>query len=131
MPGTPAAVMGDRIIGTCMGHQIPSPPAGNPGPAPPMPFSAPLLQGLATKVLIAGKPAAVVGSSGINTPPHVGLHLSDPFFAPPTQQGRVVMGSTTVLIEGKPAAKTGSQALIDFGLPGNLIGSAATVLVGG
>jgi uncharacterized Zn-binding protein involved in type VI secretion len=131
MPGTPAAVMGDRIIGTCVGHQIPAPPAGNPGPAPPMPFSAPLVQGLATKVLIAGKPAAVVGSSGINTPPHVGLHVSDPFFAPPTQQGRVVMGSTTVLIEGKPAAKTGSQALIDFGLPGNLVGSAATVLVGG
>ena len=131
MPGTPAAVMGDRIIGTCMGHQIPSPPAGNPGPAPPMPFSAPLLQGLATKVLIAGKAAAVVGSSGINTPPHVGLHPSDPFFAPPAQQGRVVMGSTTVLIEGKPAAKSGSQALIDFGLPGNLVGSAATVLVGG
>jgi uncharacterized Zn-binding protein involved in type VI secretion len=131
MPGTPAAVMGDKIVGMCMGHQIPSPPAGNPGPAPPMPFAAPLLQGLATKVLIAGKPAAVVGSSGINTPPHVGLHLSDLFVTPTAQQGRVVGGSTTVLIEGKPAAKTGSQAVIDFGLPGNLIGSAATVLVGG
>jgi uncharacterized Zn-binding protein involved in type VI secretion len=47
------------------------------------------------------------------------------------QQGTVVAGSTTVLIEGKPAAKTGSQATIDFGLPGNVIGTAATVLVGG
>ncbi len=131
MPGTPAAVMGDRILGTCMGHQIPGPPAGNPIPAPPMPFSAPLLQGLATKVLIGGKPAAVAGSSGMNTPPHVGLHPSDPFLAPPMQQGRVVVGSPTVLIEGKPAAKTGSQCMIDFGLPGNLVGSAATVLIGG
>ena len=131
MPGTPAAVMGDRIMGTCMGHQIPSPPVGNPGPAPPMPFSAPLLQGLATKVLIGGKPAAVVGSSGMNTPPHVGLHVSDPFMGPPTQQGRVVAGSMTVLIEGKPAAKTGAQCMICLGLPGNLLGSAATVLIGG
>ncbi|TMK50347.1 MAG: hypothetical protein E6G66_07645 [Actinobacteria bacterium] len=131
MPGTPAAVMGDKIVGMCMGHQIPSPPVGNPGPAPPMPFSAPLLQGLATKVLIAGKPAAVAGSSGINTPPHVGLHVSDPFLVPMAQKGTVVVGSTTVLIEGKPAAKTGSQSIIDFGLPGNLIGTAATVLIGG
>lgn len=130
MPGTPAAVMGDRIMGTCMGHQIPT-PVGAPAPAPPMPFSAPLLQGLAVKVLIAGKPAAVVGSSGMNTPPHVGLHPSDPFMAPPMQQGRVVAGSTTVLIEGKPAAKTGGQCLICMGLPGNLVGSAATVLIGG
>jgi uncharacterized Zn-binding protein involved in type VI secretion len=96
-----------------------------------MPFSAPLLQGLATKVLIAGKPAAVAGSSGINTPPHVGLHVSDPFLVPMAQKGTVAVWSTTVLIEGKPAAKTGSQSIIDFGLPGNLIGTAATVLIGG
>ena len=126
--GTPAAVMGDRIMGTCGGHQIPS-PTGNPIPAPPMPFSAPLLMGLATKTLIGGKPAAVMGSSGINTPPHVGLHASDPFMAPPTQQGRVVAGSPTVLIEGKPAARTGSQGVICLGLPGQVVGTAATVLI--
>jgi uncharacterized Zn-binding protein involved in type VI secretion len=129
--GVPAVVMGDRIMGTCMGHQVPGPPTGNPIPAPPMPFSAPLLTGLATKVLIGGKPAAVVGSSGMNTPPHVGLHASDPFLAPPSQQGRVVAGSATVLIEGKPAAKTGGQCLICLGLPGQLVGTAATVLIGG
>ena len=129
--GTPAAVLGDRIMGTCMGHQIPSPPAGNPGPAPPMPFSAPLTTGIAPTVLIGGKPAAVVGSWGLNAPPHVGLHVSDPFMAPPMQRGTVMQGSTTVLMEGKPAAKTGSACTICLGLTGQLTGTAATVLIGG
>src|SRR4051794_32614264 len=99
--GTPAAVMGDRIQGTCVGHQIPMGP-GNPGPAPPLPFSAPVTQGLATKVLIGGKPAVVLGASGLNMPSHVGLHPSDPFMAPLMQKGTVLQGSATVLFEGKP-----------------------------
>lgn len=131
MPGTNAVVLGDRITGSCVGHQIPSPPSGNPGPAPPLPFSAPLAQGLAARVLIGGKPAAVVGSSGVNTPPHVGLHPSDPFVAPPTQQGRIVGGSSSVLFEGKPAARTGASCTIDFGLPGTVTGSVTSVLIGG
>jgi uncharacterized Zn-binding protein involved in type VI secretion len=128
--GTPAAVMGDRINAVCAIHLLPG-PLGAPMPSPPLPFSAPLLQGLATKVLIAGKPAAVQGSSGFNTPPHVGLHPSDPFMVPPQQRGTVVMGSTTVLIEGKPAARTGSPCTVCAGLPGQLAGTAATVLIGG
>jgi uncharacterized Zn-binding protein involved in type VI secretion len=129
--GTPAAVMGDQVTGTCPIHQIPNPATGVPQPAPPMPFAAPLLTGLATRTLIGGKPAAVQGSSGLNTPPHVGLHASDPFMVPTTQRAQVVMGSTTVLIEGKPAAKTGSSCTICAGTPGQLTGSAATVLIGG
>jgi uncharacterized Zn-binding protein involved in type VI secretion len=128
--GTPAAVMGDRISAVCAIHMIPG-PVGNPMPSPPMPFSAPLLQSLATKVLIGGKPAAVQGSSGFNTPPHVGLHPSDPFMVPPQQRGTVMMGSTTVLMEGKPAARTGSPCTVCAGLPGQLTGTAATVLIGG
>jgi uncharacterized Zn-binding protein involved in type VI secretion len=128
--GTPAAVMGDRINAVCAVHLIPS-PVGAPSPSPPLPFSAPLLQGLATKVLIAGKPAAVQGSSGFNTPPHVGLHPSDPFMAPPQQRGTVMVGSTTVLVEGKPAARTGSACTVCAGLPGQLTGTAVTVLIGG
>jgi uncharacterized Zn-binding protein involved in type VI secretion len=128
--GTPAAVMGDRINAVCAIHMIPG-PVGAPMPAPPMPFSAPLLQGLATKVLIGGKPAAVQGSSGFNTPPHVGLHPSDPFMAPPQQRGTAMVGSTTVLVEGKPAARTGSACTVCAGLPGQLTGTAATVLIGG
>ncbi len=127
----PAAVMGDKITGLCAIHQIPNPASGAPQPGPPMPFSAPLVQGLATKVLIAGKPAAVAGSSGYNTPPHVGLHPADPFMVPTQQVGTVMVGSATVLIEGKPAAKTGSACTTCAGLPGQLVGTAATVLIGG
>lgn len=128
--GAPAAVMGDRIVATCAIHLIPG-PVGSPAPSPPLPFSAPLVQGLATKVLIGGKPAAVQGSSGTNLPPHVGLHAADLFMVPTMQQGRVVMGSATVLIEGKPAAKTGSECTACGQPLGKLAGSAATVLIGG
>src|SRR5689334_10697961 len=106
--GAPAIVMGDQVTGMCV-HQVPS-PVGNPMPGPPMPFSAPLTLGLCTTVLIGGKPAAVMGSSGINQPPHVGLHLSDPFMTPTLQVGRVVSGSPTVLFGGQPAASATASA---------------------
>lgn len=126
----PAVVMGDAVVGTCPLHQIPNPATGAPQPGPPMPFNAPLTTGLCTSVTIGGKPAAVVGSSGLNTPPHVGIHPADPSMAPPTQQGRVVVGSSTVLFEGKPAARTGSQVTMCAQVPGQIVGSGATVLIG-
>jgi uncharacterized Zn-binding protein involved in type VI secretion len=129
--GQPAAVMQDRVSATCATHQIPNPASGIPQPAPPLPFSAPLLQGLATTVQIGGKPAAVVGSSGMNTPPHVGLHPSDPFMVPTTQMATVTGGSSSVLFDGKPAARTGSPCTVCAGAPGQLAGTAATVLIGG
>lgn len=127
--GQPAAVMGDKIMGQCAIHQIPNPASGAPQPAPPMPFQAPLTLGLAMKVLISNKPAAVVGSSGYNTPPHVGLHPSDPNMVPLTQEGKVVVGSPTVLFEGKQAARTGAQVTMCAGLPGQLVGTGTTVLI--
>lgn len=129
--GQPACVMGDKVTGTCAVHQIPNPASGAPQPAPPMPFSAPLTQSLATTVLIGGKPAVVAGSSGLNTPPHVGLHPSDPFMVPTSQTANVVAGSTSVLFDGKPAARTGSTCTICAGVPGQLVGTATTVLIGG
>lgn len=127
--GQPAVVMGDAIRGTCAVHQIPS-PSGAPMPAGPLPFSAPLTQALATTVTIGGKPAAVAGSSGLNQPPHVGLHASDPFLAPPTQRGQVVVGSATVFFDGQPAAYTGCTVSICAQVPGTLTGTATTVTVG-
>jgi uncharacterized Zn-binding protein involved in type VI secretion len=126
--GAPAIVMGDQVQGMCAIHQVPS-PVGNPMPGPPMPFSAPLTVGLCTTVLIGGKPAAVMGSSGYNTPPHVGLHASDPFLAPPLQVGRVTSGSATVLFGGQPAASASATATCCM-TPGTLVPSGATVLVG-
>ena len=128
--GQPAVVFNDRITGMCALHQVPS-PTGAPMPSPaPLPFSAPLTLGLATRVSIGGRFVAVVGSSGYNTPPHVGLHATDPFMVPTMQEGRVVKGSTTVLVEGKPAAYTGCQVLQCGGVPAQVVGTATQVLIG-
>lgn len=129
--GQPAVVMGDRVTGSCAIHQVPNPVTGAPQPAPsPLPFSAPLTTLLATTVVIGGKAAAIQGSSGLNTPPHVGLHGTDPFFAPPRQEGKILAGSATVFFEGKPAARTGSTVRL-CATPGQVTGSATTVLIGG
>lgn len=127
--GTPAIVMGDKVTGTCAIHQIPNPASGAPQPGPPMPFSAPITVGTVATVLIGGKPAAVMGCSGMNTPPHVGLHVSDPYFAPPMQVGRIVTGSATVLIGGQPAATQSSTATCCV-TPGTLVPTVTTVLIG-
>ncbi|HEX4980997.1 MAG TPA: PAAR domain-containing protein [Ilumatobacteraceae bacterium] len=127
--GTPAAVMGDKITATCAAHQIPNPTSGAPQPGPPFPFSAAITTKCEPKVLIGGKPAVVVGSSGLNVPPHVGLHPSDTFATPPKQKGTVVQGSPTVQFGGKAAARTGSACTVCFGAPGQLAGTASTVLI--
>jgi uncharacterized Zn-binding protein involved in type VI secretion len=129
--GAPAAVLGDRVQATCAIHLIPNPASGAPQPGPPMPFSAPVTTGTCATVQIGGKPTVVVGAQGVNTPPHVGLHPSDPFLAPPTQTGVVVQGSTSVLFGGQPAARSGDPCTA-CGMPsGTLLGTAASVLVGG
>lgn len=127
----PAVLQGDQVVGTCTVHFVPDPSTGSPVAAPPMPFSAPLNQQLALSVKIHGKPAAVQGSWGLNTPAHVGLHPSDPFAVANTQRGTVTVGSATVTFEGKAAAKTGAQCQMCAAMPGQLVGSAATVLIGG
>ncbi len=129
--GTPAAVAGDRIVGTCVGHLVPA-PAGAAAPAPPLPFTAPIVDGVVASVLIGGRAAAVVGSAGVNSvSPHVGLHPTDPFLTPLTQRGSVVVGSSTVLIGGRPAAPTGSRCQLCLAPVGTVQGSVSSVLIGG
>jgi uncharacterized Zn-binding protein involved in type VI secretion len=128
--GQPAIVQNDQITGMCAVHQIPNPASGAPQPSPsPLPFSAPLLGGLATTVLIGGKPAAVMGSTGMNTPPHVGLHLSDPFVLPTRQEGRVLTGSPTVRFGGQMAATVSSTATCCVE-PGSLVPTVTNVMIG-
>ncbi len=124
----PAIVQGDMIIGACPNHLIIG-PLGAPIPSPPLPFNAPITLNTVPSVLISGKPAAVIGSQGLNTIPHPGLHPSDPFLAPPMQKGTVLGGSPTVLIGGKPAAAPTPPPLM-CATPGTVIGTAVTVLVG-
>lgn len=122
-------VMGDKIQGQCSIHQIPNPATGAPQPGPPMPFSAPLLMGLEPTVTIGGKAVAVIGSQGMNTPPHVGLHPADPFMVPTTQQGTVMSGSPTVTAGGKPIATTSSQVTMCAQVPGQPISTVTDVTV--
>jgi uncharacterized Zn-binding protein involved in type VI secretion len=128
--GQPAAATGDKVVGTCAVHLIPNPTSGAPQPGPPVPFSAPLLVATCPTVLVGGSPAVVVGAQGINTPPHVGLHPTDPFFVPAAQQGIVTMGSTTVLFGGQPAVRAGDPATCCGQPVGTVMGTKATVLIG-
>ena len=129
--GAPAAVLGDKVQATCAIHLVPNPASGAPQPGPPQPFSAPVTTGACSTVLVAGKPVLVVGAQGMCTPPHVGLHPSDPFMAPPTETGVITQGSSSVLAGGTPVATSGS-ACTACGMPGGtLLGTASTVLVGG
>ena len=127
--GSPAIVMNDQVTGTCPNHMMPNPASGVPQPAGPLPFSAPLMQGLVTTVLIHGQPAAVVGASGYNTPPHIGLHPSDPFLVPTMEVGRVTSGSPTVMFGGMPAATAQSTCTLCVSV-GSLVPSVTDVLVG-
>jgi uncharacterized Zn-binding protein involved in type VI secretion len=123
-------VMGDKVQGQCAVHQVPS-PSGAPMPSPsPLPFSAPLVQSLDPTVTIGGKAVAVVGSSGLNTPPHVGLHASDPCIVPNLQQGMVLSGAPTVTVGGKPLATTDSQVSMCMQVPGQAVSTVSDVTVG-
>ncbi|SCL35140.1 Zn-binding Pro-Ala-Ala-Arg (PAAR) domain-containing protein, incolved in TypeVI secretion [Micromonospora pallida] len=105
--GVPAAKLGDKVVGNDT-HIIMVPSPGGPVPTPtPMPFAGTITTGCSTDVLIEGKPAAVVGSGAVNSPPHV--PTGGPFQVPPTNQGTVLAGSPTVLINGKPAARHGDK----------------------
>ena len=107
--GQPAAKQGDKIAGIDT-HIIMVPSPGGPVPTPgPHPFNGILSQGLGTNVNIQGMPAATVNSIAMNTPPHI--PQGGPFQKPPTNQGKIIMGSATVLINKKPAARTGDTAM--------------------
>jgi uncharacterized Zn-binding protein involved in type VI secretion len=107
--GSNALVLGDKITGTCSNHLIPS--ASGTQPAGPLPFSAPLTIDLVNTVIIGGNAAAVMGSAGVNTPPHPGI-VDGAFVAPLAQMGRIASGSTSVIIGGKPAANVQSKCTI-------------------
>ena len=117
--GTNAALLGDQITGACPIHQLIG-PLGVPVPTPGLPFMAPLQLGCSVKTTINGKP---------NTPPHVGLHASDPYMAPPLQVGTVAASPALTLVEGRPVAVTGASCTMCANMPGTLVGSS-DVLVG-
>jgi len=130
--GQPAAKQGDQITATDT-HIIMIPSPGGPVPTPlPHPFSGIINGGLSSDVLIEGMPAATVGSTATNTPPHI--PQGGPFQIPPTNQGRIITGSATVLINGKQAARSGDTAMTcndPVEMPVGQVVAVSMVLIGG
>ncbi|MDQ6602812.1 MAG: PAAR domain-containing protein [Chloroflexota bacterium] len=131
--GKPAAKQGDRIVGVDI-HivMIPAPPAP-PIPTPlPSPFMGMITGGCIASVKIMGMPAAVVGSTADNIPPHI--PAGGPFQKQPTNKGKILMGSATVLIGGKMAARTGDTAMTcndPVDMPNGTVVAVSTVFIGG
>jgi uncharacterized Zn-binding protein involved in type VI secretion len=89
---------------------------------------------LSTNVTIMGMPAATVGSTATNTPPHFPTPPGTVILVPPTNRGTIMMGSGTVMINGKPAARMGDQAQTCAEPVPNMSASivaAGTIMIGG
>lgn len=129
--GQPAARLGDRVVGTDI-HIILVPSPGGPVPTPtPMPFNGVIQGGCSPDVLIGGAPAATLGSTATNVPPH--LPIGGPFANPPTNQATIIKGSTSVLINKNPAARSGDTAITcndPAPLPNGTVIAAGMVLIG-
>ena len=98
-----AAKMNDPVVGTDNHIVLVVTPGGTVPTLLPNPFSGTITGGCSTDVVIDGQPAAVVGSTATNNPPHV--PQGGNFQTPPTNSGSVLRGSTKVFINGKPAAR--------------------------
>lgn len=104
----PAARMNDPVTGTDI-HIVLVPSVTGTVPTPtPHPFAGRLTGGLSNDVLINGRAAATQGSIAQLNTPHI--PIGGPSFArPPSNQGRVLIGSVSVLVNGKPLARMGDQ----------------------
>jgi uncharacterized Zn-binding protein involved in type VI secretion len=129
--GKIAAKQGDKITATDT-HILLVPSPGGPVPTPtPMPFMGTIMSGVSTDVFIEGKPAATVDSVAINQPPHI--PAAGPFQKPPTNQGKIMVGSTGVFINGKPAARQGDMAMTcndPIDMPIGQVVAVGTVFIG-
>lgn len=129
--GQPAAKQGDQITATDT-HIIMIPSPGGPVPTPiPHPFVGILDSGLSANVKIMGMPAATKDSVAHNMPPHI--PQGGPFQKPPSNEGKIMMGSATVMINGKPAARNGDTAMTcndPSDMPVGTVIAVGTVMIG-
>ena len=129
--GQPAAKQGDQITAVDT-HIVMIPSPGGPVPTPlPHPFNGIINGSLSSDVKIMGMPAAVVGSTATNTPPHI--PQGGPFQNPPSNRGEIIMGSPTVTINGKQAARNGDTAKTcndPTDMPVGTVIATGTVMIG-
>ena len=132
--GQPAAKQGDQITAVDT-HIVMVPSPGGPVPTPlPHPFSGIIDGNTSTDVMIEGRPAATVGSTATNTPPHIPTPPGTSFQVPPTNRGTIIRGSGTVMINGKPAVRSGDTAQTCAEPAPNMaaqVVAAGTVMIGG
>lgn len=127
--GLPAAKQGDRVVAIDT-HLIQPPGPTSPVPVP-HPFTGIIDGSLSTDVNFESRPAAVMGSSATNTPPHV--PIGGTFVKPPTNRATIIQGSPTVFINNKPVARSGDKALTcndPVDLPVGTVVAVGTVMVG-
>lgn len=130
----PAARQSDPVTGTDV-HIVLVPSAGGPVPTPlPHPFSGTLVGNLSSDVFIDGLPAATMGSTATNNPPHLPTAPGTAFQKPPMNRGTVQVGSTTVLINSRQAARVG-DTVMTCGDPvdaptGTISAGSSTVMIG-
>lgn len=104
----PAAKRGDRVVGLDT-HVVLAPSPAGPSPVVvPLPFSGPLNEGLCGTVFVDDAPAATVGSTARNAPPHI--PAGGPFQRPPSNQATVQAGSATVFAGDQALARAGDPA---------------------
>jgi uncharacterized Zn-binding protein involved in type VI secretion len=129
--GQPAAKQGDQILATDI-HIIMIPSPGGPVPTPfPYPFSGIIDGDLSSNVKIMGMPAATVGSTASNLPPHI--PQGGPFQKPPSNKATIMMGSLIVKINGKMAARNGDTAMTcndPADIPAGKVVAVGTVMIG-
>jgi len=130
--GLPAAKQGDQILATDT-HIIMIPSPGGAVPTPlPHPFVGILDGQLSSDVNIQNMPAAMVDSTATNTPVHI--PQGGPFQSPPSNKGKIIMGSSTVFINDKAAARSGDTAETcndPADLPVGTVVAVSTVFIGG
>jgi len=131
--GQPAAKKGDQVIATDT-HIVMVPAVPSPVPTPlPHPFTG-IIQGeLSSDVNIMGLPAATVGSTADNTPPHIPTPPGTAFQKPPSNKATIKTGSATVKFNGKAAARNGDTAETcndPADLPIGTVIAVGTVLIG-
>jgi len=126
----PAAKLGDTIV--AVDTHIVQPPGPVPPVVVPLPFVGTIDGGVSSNVMIQGRPAATLGSTATNLPPHI--PPGGVFVNPPTNKATIISGSATVLINGKPAARAGDTAITcndPAPLPVGTVVAVGTVLIGG
>jgi uncharacterized Zn-binding protein involved in type VI secretion len=132
--GQPAAKQGDQIVAVdthiVMVPALPSPPVPTPLPHP---FTGIISDGLSSDVKIMGMPAATVGSTADNTPPHMPTPPGNAWQKPPSNKATIQVGSATVKINGKMAARNGDKAMTcndPADVPAGTVIAVGTVLIG-